>query len=241
MRLYNLLRIIIYTYIFILVPIQFFAYEITGFEKFNGCLMNSYQKEQFDAFSMVQKHLASLQDSDQRALKILVIDYLAFRSEVEVFLATHFSRLCNHRCYLSRRSACCSREGIITFFADIAINGLVSNSHEIDGLMEILKRPNTGFKCVYLTESGCRWRIKPIVCEMFLCDHAKQQVIGKNLLLKKEWELIEQKRKQFTWPDQPVVFDALEEHFLEAGYESPLMYLHNSPGLLRVKRKAGLL
>jgi hypothetical protein len=76
---------------------------------------------------------------------------------------------------------------------------------------------------------------------MFLCDHAKQQVIGKNLLLKKEWELIEQKRKQFTWPDQPVVFDALEEHFLEAGYESPLMYLHNSPGLLRVKRKAGLL
>ena len=58
-----------------------------------------------------------------------------------------------------------------------------------------------------------------------------------NTYLNKEWELLEQRRKQFTWPDQPVLFDELEEHFLEAGHKSPLMYLHNSPGLLLVKNR----
>ena len=199
--------------------------------------MNDYQKEQFNTFATVKKYLTGLDDSKRGALKISVSDYLAFRSEVDVFLSTHFSRLCNHRCYLSRRSACCSREGIITFFADIVIDVLVSDRNEIDGLMEILKKPNNGFKCVYLTENGCRWRLKPIVCEMFLCDQAKQQVFGENTRLHKEWELFEHRRKQFTWPDQPVLFDELEEHFLEAGHTSPLMYLHNSPGLLLVKKQ----
>jgi len=199
--------------------------------------MNDYQKEQFIAFAMVQKYLTGLEDSKRGALKVSVSDYLAFRSDVDVFLSAHFSRLCNQKCYLSRRSACCSREGIITFFADIVIDVLVSDRSEIDGLMEILQKPNKGYKCVYLTENGCRWRVKPIVCEMFLCDQAKQQVFGKNTQLKKEWELLEHRRKQFTWPDQPVLFDALEEHFMEAGHESPLMYLHNSPGLLLVKKR----
>ena len=126
---------------------------------------------------------------------------------------------------------------ILFIFADIVIDVLVSDRNEIDGLMEILKKPNNGFKCVYLTENGCRWRLKPIVCEMFLCDQAKQQVFGENTQLDKEWELLEQRRKQFTWPDQPVLFDKLEEHFLEAGHKSPLMYLHNSPGLLLVKKR----
>ena len=199
--------------------------------------MNDYHKEQFHAFATVQKYLTVLEDSKLGALKKSVNEYLAFRSEVDVFLSTHFSQPCNRRCYLSRRSACCSREGIITFFADIAVNVLVAGSNEIDGLMEILKKPNNGFKCVYLTENGCRWRLKPIVCEMFLCDPAKQQVFGENTQLNKEWELLEQRRKQFTWPDRPVLFDELEEYFLEAGHKSSLMYLHNSPGLLLVKKQ----
>ena len=199
--------------------------------------MNDYHKEQFNAFATVQKYLTGLEDSTRRALKKSVSDYLVFRSEVDVFLSTHFSRLCSSRCYLSQRSACCSREGIITFFADIVIDVLVSERNEIDGLMEILKKPNNGFKCVYLTDNGCRWRLKPIVCEMFLCDQAKQHIFGENTYLNKEWELLEQRRKQFTWPDQPVLFDELEEHFLEAGHTSPLMYLHNSPGLFLVKKR----
>jgi len=51
--------------------------------------------------------------------------------------------------------------------------------------------------------------------------------------------MLEAKRKRFTWPDQPVLFDDLESYFMKSGYRSPLMYLHNSPGLLRVKQKAG--
>ena len=202
--------------------------------------MNSYHSEQIDALVQVQKYLAALDESKQRALEDLTADYIAFRSEVKDFLTANFSQVCTHRCFLSKTSACCSREGIITFFADIVINVLVSDKNDINDLLLILQKPNNGFKCVYLSEKGCRWRIKPIVCEMFLCEPAKEQVFAENPSIKKEWELIEQKRKQFTWPDQPVLFDALEAYFIEAGCQSPLMYLHNSPGLLRVKRKAGL-
>ena len=73
---------------------------------------------------------------------------------------------------------------------------------------------------------------------MFLCDRSKDQVFSKNPELKSEWELLEAKRKRYTWPDQPVLFDDLESYFMKSGYHSPLMYLHNSPGLLRVKQKA---
>ena len=104
--------------------------------------------------------------------------------------------------------------------------------------MAVLSKINDGFKCVYLTETGCRWRLKPIVCQMYLCDRSKKEAFGKNSQLAAEWNLLEHKRKRFTWPDRPVLFDDLETYFLEAGFRSPLMYLHNSPGLLRIKRQA---
>lgn len=67
---------------------------------------------------------------------------------------------------------------------------------------------------------------------------SKDQVFGKNPELKKKWEKLEAKRKLFTWPDQPVLFDDLESYFMKTGCRSPLMNLHNSPGLLRVKQRA---
>lgn len=73
---------------------------------------------------------------------------------------------------------------------------------------------------------------------MYLCDRSKEEVFAKNSQLADQWELLEQKRKRFTWPDRPVLFDDLETFFLDAGCRSPLMYMHNSPGLLRVKRQA---
>jgi len=202
--------------------------------------MNAYHQEHSEAVAMVQKHLNSQPASVRGDLLALAADYLAFRAEVDSFLSTHFSKVCTQTCYQNRLSACCSREGIITFFADIVVNVLVSNNQEIEGLISILQEPNTGFKCVYLAENGCRWKVKPIVCQMFLCDKAKESILGQNPQLKGEWDLIEEKRKQYTWPNQPVLFDKLEKHFMAAGYRSTLMYLHNSPGLLRVKQKAGL-
>ena len=187
---------------------------------------------------MVRRHIDGLSIVQRQELADWSADYLKFRQEVEEFLTTHFSEVCIQKCYQSRLSACCSREGIITFFADVVINYLASKGSDYDNLEAVLNKPNEGFKCVYLSDDGCLWHLKPIVCQMYLCNRSKEQVFGLHPQLKEEWELLEEKRKRFTWPDRPVLFDKLESHFIKAGCRSPLMYLHNSPGLLRVKNKA---
>ena len=202
--------------------------------------MNSYHLEQINALTLVQRYLNDLSESERIRIDESTTDYLNFRREVDRFLDTHFIDICTQTCFRSRLSACCSREGIITFFGDVVVNRLVSTAVDADILLAVLAKPNKGFKCVYLAKSGCMWRLKPIVCEMYLCDRAKEEVFGNNSPLRSEWERLERKRKRFTWPDRPVLFDDLEARFIEAGYQSPLMYLHNSPGLLRVKQKAGL-
>ena len=71
---------------------------------------------------------------------------------------------------------------------------------------------------------------------MFLCDAAKEEIFGRKPPALSRWNELTQHRKKFTWPDRPVLFDFLEQYFKAAGYTSPLMYMHNSPGLLRVKK-----
>ena len=200
--------------------------------------MDEYQKEQYDALLIVKDHFSSNSASERMKLKNAVNGYLLFRERVNTFLADHFAKICTRKCYQSKLSACCSREGIITFFADVVINMLVSGKNEIDPLLKILQLPNNGFKCIYLGEQGCKWRVKPIVCEMFLCDQAIHSVFDGKPILHNEWKAIEKDRKLFTWPDKPVLFDMLERIFIDAGYHSSLMYMHYSPGLLRVKKMA---
>lgn len=202
--------------------------------------MSDYQFEQLEALSQVRLHLKALARSEKEKLRALISEYLEFRRRVDRFLETYFGSVCDNTCYQSRRSACCSREGIITFFADVVINLLMSEETEVEALAKILGAENTGFKCVYLGQDGCFWRVKPIVCQMFLCEPAKTRVFGKHPEAEAEWLELERRRKQFTWPDRPVLFDALEKYFIDAGCASSLMYLHHSPGLLRVKRKAGI-
>ncbi|MDI6687838.1 MAG: hypothetical protein QME06_06400 [Desulfobacterales bacterium] len=201
-------------------------------------IMNSYHKEQSDAIYMVRHFLANISLKERQRLESDIADYLKFREEAALFLSAHFSEVCTQKCYQSRLSACCSREGIITFFADVVVNALMSQDGEIDFLLGVLKKPDNGLKCIYLGGKGCLWRLKPIVCEMFLCEHAKKEVFSKNQQLEHKWGKLKQREKLYTWPDSRVVFDALESYFIEAGYSSPLMYMHNSPGLLRVKRRA---
>jgi len=198
----------------------------------------SYNEEQLQAFLMVVKLLGTPESRLRRELLDMAAGYLSFRSEADDFLTENFSDICNDKCYRSNLSACCSREGIITFFADVVINLLVSGSDEISALQSVLEKENRGFKCVYLGKDGCLWRIKPIVCEMFLCDTAKNKVFGRKPGLMKEWTALKKKEKSFTWPDRPVLFDEIESYFRAAGCLSSLMYMHNSPGLLRVKKLA---
>jgi hypothetical protein len=200
--------------------------------------MDEYQKEQYDALLMVKEHLASLSAPERMKIRSALKDYLLFRDKVNSFLAKHFTQICTQKCYQNNLSACCSREGIITFFADAVINILVSEKNEIEALLKILQQSNNGFKCIYLCEQGCMWRVKPIVCEMFLCDQAIKAAFDEKPRVHQEWKSLEQERKLFTWPDKPILFDMLEGIFIDAGYHSSLMYMHNSPGLLRVKKIA---
>ena len=203
-------------------------------------MKSSYQVEQVEALARVRLHLASLPRGERETLCVLAADYLAFRRRVDDFQDRNFGSVCDRTCYQSQLSACCTREGIVTFFADVVINLLVSEESEIEGLVKALQRENDGFKCVYLGEAGCLWNVKPIVCEMFLCDPAKTRVFHQHPAAEAEWVELERQRKSFTWPDRPVLFDMIEKYFIAAGCSSSLMYLHNSPGLLRVKRQAGV-
>jgi len=197
-----------------------------------------YQKEQAESLSVVMRHLAALSESKKADLHTLIADYRSFRKAVETFLSEQFSAVCNQKCFRSRVSACCSRDGIVTFFADHVINALESDVTALERLNAALYKPHKGVKCVYLAENGCLWRVKPVVCEMFLCDTAKEKIFTERPTERRHWEDFEQKRKRYTWPDRTILFDTLEKIFMDAGYNTALMYLHNSPGLVRVKRMA---
>jgi hypothetical protein len=203
-------------------------------------LLSEYNQQQKDAILMVRQYLSHLPESELRWLKQRIKPYLKFRKIVGSFQDQHFADICSQKCFTSHTSACCGREGIITFFADVVINALLSTSKEINTLLEILERDPGGFNCVYLNESGCLWRCKPIVCEMFLCDHAKNSVLTDNESLASRWAGFRRRERLYTWPTRPVLFDQLEVFFLNAGFDCPLMYLHKSPGLLRLKAKHGL-
>ncbi len=202
--------------------------------------MSTYNEEQAQAWDIVASFLAE-GDSQVQALLEMIAPYLEFRRRTDAFLETHFGHLCQATCYQSNLSACCSKEGIVTFFADVVINALASQPSALPLLARAVSRPNTGVKCVYLGPEGCLWTVKPIVCQMFVCQKAKDKVFADDPDREKEWQALKAEEKSFTWPDRPVLFDHLEKVFMDQGASSPLMYLHNSPGLLRIKKLAGLL
>ena len=199
--------------------------------------MTPYQTEQLQTLRMVRRYLAQISEAQREAIKESLADYLNFREDVDAFQQNYFRDICNRKCYQNRLSACCSRDGIIIFFADVIINTLMADPAALEGLQDVLTHPHEGFKCVFLGHEGCLWRIKPIVCEMFLCDAAEKAVLKENPVARKCWDALVRRKKAYTWPDRPVLFDTLEQICIKAGYISPLMFLHNSPGLLRVKRQ----
>jgi hypothetical protein len=202
--------------------------------------VSTYNRRQTEAILLVRRHLAGLSGDEVSRLKQSMAPYLEFRDEVSSFQAENLAGVCTVRCFHDRTSACCGREGIFTFFADVVMNVLLSTGEQSDRLLETLDEDAGGPDCVYLGDTGCLWRLKPIICEMFLCGHARESVLEKNQPLAKRWEGLRRREKLFTLPDRPVLFDDLESFFLEAGMESPLMYFHRSPGLLRLKAKHGV-
>jgi hypothetical protein len=202
--------------------------------------MNDYQHEQLDALRIARDGLVCITHSDLNDFKRSTDDYLRFRQAVDLFLKHHFSSICTQLCYQSQTSACCSKDGIITFFADTVINALHAAPGELDRMETALNRDNRGHRCIYLTADGCMWTIRPVVCAMFLCDRAMDTAFTADPTAKAVWEDLRRQEKTFKWPDRPVLFDHIEQVFMARGYRSSLMHLNLSPGLLRVKRLAGL-
>lgn len=203
--------------------------------------MNEYQQEQLDALKIVRLGLSQIGDRKRMALIETIRAYMQFRQSVDRFLNRYFGDVCNRTCYQSRTSACCAKDSIITFFADTVVNALQATPGQLDRLEEVLNRVNGGHRCVYLGSHGCTWTVRPVVCAMFLCDRAMEEVFRANPEAKKAWELLRRQEKSFKWPDRPVLFDHLEKAFLDLGYPSTLMHLNFSPGLLRIKKNAGLI
>lgn len=203
--------------------------------------MNDYQIEQLDALKAVRRGLVRLGETKRIELTETTNDYIQFRQSTDRFLSLHFSDVCTHTCYLSRTSACCSKDGVITFFADTVVNALHATPAQVDRLEAALNKVNRGHRCVYLASYGCMWTVRPIVCAMFLCDRAMQSVFSDAPEAKREWNSLCRQAKSFKWPDRPVLFDDLERVFIDLGIQSTLMHLNLSPGLLRIKKNAGLI
>ena len=203
--------------------------------------MNTYQKEHLDTYRLVMDYLASHPAAERKYLLDLTADYIDFRKRLDEFQQTYIGDLCSGRCFQNNLSACCSRDSIIVYFADVLINCLYSNEDETKSIIKLLQGDNSGHRCIYLAHHGCRWRISPIVCSMFLCEEAETVIRDGTLHVAEQWRAFEAERNLYTWPDRQVLFDDLECRFLDAGLNSPLMHLNSSPGLLALKRKAGLI
>jgi hypothetical protein len=198
--------------------------------------MNAYQIEQIETLTMIRRHLEGMGAGQRDNLHTEISDYLLFRKQVARFLENHFTDICTNKCYQNRLSACCSKDGIITFFADMVINLLVSNPVELALMENTVRHPKFDYKCIYLSEAGCVWNIKPVVCEFFLCDEAEKKAFDNNPDAFSQWKEFEAAKKIYTWPDRPVLFESLERFFMDKGCDSPLMYIHRSPGLARIRR-----
>lgn len=200
-----------------------------------------YRAEQLLNQERIQDYFFRHGEEERMLIKGWCRDYFLFREDVAAFQTRYFQSLCNAACFQAQRSACCNKDGIITFFADLVVNAVTSEPHELTALVAGLRRDRTDMKCIYLGPEGCRWRVKPIVCEMFLCDRAQGEVFSASPETVAIWDGMKKRERGFRWPDRPVLFDQIESRFMAAGVSSSLMYLHNSPGLIRIKRKAGLL
>ena len=202
--------------------------------------MNDYQQEQLQALTVVRQGLEQMGSARCRELRHAAGDYLQFRKTVRRYLKRYFGQVCSQACYHSRTSACCSKDGIIVFFADVVVNALQSTPAQLERLEAVLQGVNPGHRCIYLQGDGCMWTLPPVVCAMFLCDRARQAVFAENPEAATAWTALREQARLYQWPDRPVLFDDLENVFIDLGYRSSLMHLNFSPGLLYVKKRAGL-
>ncbi|SMC19141.1 hypothetical protein SAMN02746041_00619 [Desulfacinum hydrothermale DSM 13146] len=202
--------------------------------------MSEYNAEQRNSLEAIAAGLARMCKEEVEALHRDIQPYLDFRARVDAFQEEYFSRLCAESCFVSGRSACCSFESIITFFADLVIAWLLADEKAKAGILKALESPFRSDRCVYLGPKGCILPLRPVSCALFFCSDAKEEIFFRWPKAKALLETLREEEKKFTWPDRPVLFDHIEAQFLRLGVDSRHMYFHKSPGLLLVKKEAGL-
>jgi len=112
--------------------------------------MNAYQAEQIATFELIRLHLPELKEKLHRTHADPLKAYLSFRQETDRYLDQYFTGICSLTCYQNLHSACCSRDGIITFFGDMVINTLYSSDPALDRMALRLQSPHRGNKYLYL-------------------------------------------------------------------------------------------
>jgi len=201
---------------------------------------SDYNRDLLITFRAIDAIFGKLSADETARLKAQTGAYLDFRRTLEHYYSDYFEFTCRKSCFETGLSACCSFESIIMFFADQVINFLSSDKTEIAGLMRILERPNTSGKCVFLGNTGCMWRVRPISCATFFCDPAKKKVFAEHPEADSILKSLQKQEEEFTWPVKPVLFDEIEKYFIKLGVESPHLYFHKSPGLLQLKARASV-
>lgn len=203
--------------------------------------MSEYNREQWQSFTAVKTALEMMRKDEIAALRSAVEPYLAFRRELHAFHERYFAPHCAALCFDNGRSACCGFESIFTFFADQVITYLISDAEARERIFQALLHPHRPDRCVYLGPQGCVWALPPISCAFFYCEALKEQVFAARPEAVPAWQQLRDAEKAFTYPDRPVLFDGVEALFQAHGVDSPHMYFHKSPGLLRIKKEAGLI
>ena len=169
--------------------------------------MNEYQREQLSAWRQIKQALAQMSTREISAMRKEIEDYLCFRKDVDLFLNKHFNNYCTIHCYQNNRSACCSKDGILIFWADLVIDAISSDTHPIENILKTVQAPVHSDKCIYLSHDGCCWQIRPLVCVMFLCDAVQQAVFAQQPEVGRQWEEFCKRARAFRWPDKSVLFD----------------------------------
>lgn len=200
-------------------------------------MLSPYTGQHLETLDMLARKLRELEPGELDELRGMLRPYLDYREQTGHVFRAHLVGGCRRLCFEKNRSGCCGREGIIVFFADFVAELLTAGAEAAGRLAAVLEADRGGVNCVYLGREGCHWALKPIACEMFLCDELKENVLAADAGLTGKWEGLRAREKEFTKPDRPVLFDDLERFFIERGVATPLMYFHHSPGLLRLKRE----
>jgi hypothetical protein len=202
--------------------------------------VSEYNREQWTGFKAIEKACRNLSDLELKELGENLKSYLQFREALAAYQQKYFGTFCQTACFESRISACCGFESIFTFFADQLITYLLSTPEQMEAIFRKLEQPNQSSNCVFLGETGCIWSLPPISCAMFLCEQAKRSVFDQDRHAEAIWDEFRRLEKEYTHPTKPVLFDDVESYFILLGVDSPHMYFHQSPGLLRLKSRSGL-